>query len=71
MAKPGWLKEREAEHRKFRRCMTCRHAGPAVGQTNYLGSGVGRLTMYQCSLHPTIRFWRETYACEDWERRML
>lgn len=71
MAKPDWLKEREqsdAGRLRFRRCMNCKVGGDLCGQTNYIPK-VGRLNMYRCRRHPTVVFYRETYACEDFDPR--
>lgn len=68
MSKPDWLKRQESGHRAFRRCMTCDAGGDPCGQTNYIPK-VGRLTMYRCRRHPTVTFYRDTYACEDYRPR--
>lgn len=71
MTKPDWMKRREgpmAGVLKFRRCINCQVGGDVCGQTNYI-SGEGRLNMYRCRKHPTVRFYRHTYACEDFEPR--
>lgn len=71
MAKPDWLREREqsdASRLRFRRCMNCNAGGDLCGQTNYIPK-VGRLNMYRCRRHPTVVFYRETYACEDFDPR--
>ena len=52
----------------FRRCVNCDAGGDVCGQTNYI-PGTGRLDMYRCRRHPTVRFYRETYACEDFRPR--
>lgn len=67
MPKPDWLIERERA-RKFRRCMDCDAGGDICGQTNYIPR-VGRLNMYRCRRHPTVIFYRDTYACEDFRLR--
>lgn len=69
--KPDWLVEHErlrAEHLRFRRCMNCSAGGDICGQTNHIPK-VGRLNMYRCRKHPTVKFYRDTYACEDFEPR--
>ena len=70
MPKPSWLEERQQEterHRRFRRCISCRHVGEPCGLTNPI-KGVGRATMYRCSLHPqTPPLYFDTLACEDYE----
>ena len=71
MSKPDWLKdqERAKEARmRFRRCMNCDAGGDICGQTNYIPK-VGRLNMYRCRRHPTVVFYRETFACEDFRPR--
>jgi len=70
MSKPDWLKRQEREHRGYRRCMQCDAGADPCGQTNYI-PGQGRLTMYRCRRHPTVVFYRDTYACEDWKPRMI
>jgi len=65
MPRPEWL-DRERYVRSCRWCNTCRHVGKPVGYTNRLSDG--RHVMYQCALHPTIRLWRDTLACQDYER---
>lgn len=69
MSKPEWLKEKSRFDR-FRslRCMNCDAGGDVCGQTNYIPK-VGRLNMYRCRRHPTVIFYRETYACEDFRPR--
>ena len=67
MPKPEWLQERD-RIRNVKRCMTCAAGGDPCGTTTYL-AGRGRLTMYRCRKHPTIKFWHDTLACEDYERR--
>lgn len=68
MPKPEWLVRRESEVRRaFKHCVTCEHKGAQCGLTNNLGKGRGRLPMYECSLHPTVRFYEDTYACEDYQ----
>lgn len=65
--KPKWLERREnAVPRRFKMCMHCRHVGDPCGWTN--NTGHGRMTMYRCRLHPSITLYKETYACEDYER---
>ena len=68
MTKPDWLvrREREVPH-AYRRCVNCEHAGDPCGMTNNLGASIGRVRMYQCSLHPSIRFYFRTYACVDYK----
>lgn len=71
MTKPDWLKEREKsriERLKFKRCVNCSAGGDVCGQTNYIPNE-GRLTMYRCRKHPSVIFYRHTYACEDFELR--
>lgn len=69
MPKPAWLTRRESElPRTYKRCMTCRHVGDPCGLTNNLGKGIGRMTMYACKLHPTVRLYYRSYACEDYEQ---
>lgn len=69
MAKPDWMRERErVGSRAFKRCMMCDAGGNPCGQTNYI-PGTGRLTMYRCRRHPTVVFYRNTYACEDFHQR--
>jgi len=69
MAKPDWLKEREDAIRiRFKRCVTCDAGGDQCGHTNPLPK-VGRLPMYRCRRHPTVVFYRDTLACEDWHAR--
>lgn len=73
MPKPDWLREREGERdrrRPFKRCMNCEVGGDVCGQTNYLPKE-GRLNMYRCRKHPTIKFWRDTLACEDFRPRHM
>lgn len=67
MSKPDWLVERERT-RKFRRCIECDAGGDVCGQTNYIPK-VGRLNMYRCRRHPTVVFYRDTIACEDFRLR--
>lgn len=69
--KPGWLKEQgqtRPEGLGFRRCVNCDAGGDVCGQTNYIPK-VGRLNMYRCRRHPTVVFYRNTYACEDFRPR--
>lgn len=69
--KPDWLREKErsqSDRLRFRRCMNCAVGGDMCGQTNYIPK-VGRLNMYQCRKHPSVKFYRDTYACEDFEPR--
>lgn len=69
--KPDWLVEQErlrTERLRFRRCMNCSAGGDICGQTNHIPK-VGRLNMYRCRKHPTVKFYRDTYACEDFEPR--
>ena len=64
-------KEKErfrSERNEFKRCVNCSAGGDPCGQTNYIPK-VGRLTMYQCRRHPTVKFYRYTLACEDFEAR--
>lgn len=69
MPKPGWLTERESKSPvRFKRCINCDAGGDLCGQTNYIPK-VGRLNMYRCRRHPTVVFYRETYACEDYHQR--
>lgn len=69
MAKPDWMKERESRLMiAFRKCITCDAGGDVCGQTNYI-PGTGRLNMYRCRRHPTVRFYRDTLACEDYSPR--
>lgn len=70
MPKPDWLRRQEFEHRGFRRCMMCSAGGDLCGQTNYIPK-VGRLNMYRCRRHPTVVFYRDTYACEDFTPRRM
>lgn len=48
--------------------MNCDAGGDVCGQTNYIPK-VGRLSMYRCRRHPTVVFYRNTYACEDFRPR--
>ena len=69
MSKPEWMRERETRNRiAFKRCMTCSAGGDVCGQTNYI-PGTGRLLMYRCHRHPTVTFYRDTLACEDYTPR--
>lgn len=71
MSKPEWLVEQERyreQRLRFRRCMNCTAGGDFCGQTNYIPK-VGRLNMYKCRKHPSVKFYRDTYACEDFEPR--
>lgn len=69
MTKPSWLVDRESsDPTKFRKCMRCDAGGDLCGQTNYIPK-VGRLNMYRCRRHPTVVFYRDTYACEDFRPR--
>lgn len=71
MGKPEWMKERERTRLvglRFRRCINCSAGGDVCGQTNYIPN-VGRLNMYRCRKHPSVKFYRETYACEDFSPR--
>lgn len=68
MTKPDWLRKREETKRSFRRCMMCDAGGDLCGQTNYIPNS-GRLNMYRCRRHPTVVFYRDTYACEDFKPR--
>jgi len=71
MSKPDWLVEQERlrENRlRYRRCMNCLAGGDVCGRTNYIPK-VGRLNMYRCRRHPTVVFYRETFACEDFTPR--
>ena len=65
--KPNWLK-REESHRRFKKCVNCKHKGEKIGFTNYVDKDVGRLTIYRCKKHPSIEFHEREYACEDYER---
>lgn len=66
MPKPEWLKRNEM-HRKFKKCINCKHKGEACGLTNNMGKGIGRIPMYRCRKHPSILFYDGVYACEDYE----
>jgi len=69
MGRPDWLEKRESRVRiAFRRCITCDAGGDPCGRTNYIPKE-GRLTMYRCRRHPTVTFYRDTLACEDWHAR--
>lgn len=69
MSKPEWLKEKDKLDRfKFLRCVNCDAGGDICGQTNYIPK-VGRLNVYRCRRHPTVTFYRDTYACEDFRPR--
>lgn len=71
MSKPEWMKEQErakAHYIAFRKCIGCNAGGDLCGQTNYIPN-VGRLNMYRCRRHPTVVFYRDTLACEDWQAR--
>ncbi len=46
--------------------MDCRHKGEPCGFTNNVGNG--RLPMYRCRLHPSIKFYDGTIACEHYEK---
>lgn len=72
MAKPDWLVERELDDlrlRRYKRCVSCEHAGEVCGQTNNRGGGKGRGAMYRCKLHPTVQFHEGSYACTDHKLR--
>lgn len=67
MSKPEWLRKRGfVPVRRYKLCSECRHVGKPCGYTN--NTGHGRMVMYECSLHPSIKLYKETYACEDYER---
>lgn len=71
MSKPDWLVDHERARidvLRFRRCINCDAGGDLCGQTNYIPK-VGRLNMYRCRRHPTVKFYRDTYACEDFRPR--
>lgn len=71
MAKPDWLVEQErlrAEKLHYRRCMNCSAGADLCGRTNYIPKE-GRLNMYRCRKHPSVVFYRDTYACEDFDPR--
>lgn len=69
MSKPDWLVDKERTRMRFRRCVKCDAGGDVCGQTNYIPK-VGRLNMYQCRRHPTVKFYRDTIACEDFRPRV-
>jgi len=66
MPKPAWLKTNERA-RAFKHCINCKHKGDPCGLTNNLGNGRGRVQMFQCKKHPTIKFYCDTLACETYE----
>lgn len=70
MPKPEWLRELERKPRRvYHMCINCIHAGDPCGLTNNLGKGIGRVKMYQCKIHPTVKFYFKTYACEDYKQK--
>lgn len=71
MGKPDWLVAREAQsemERRLKHCIRCRHRGPMVGETNYIDKELKHQPVYQCAIHPTVKFHLFTLACTDYER---
>lgn len=71
MGKPDWLVAREAQNemeRRLKHCIRCKHRGPVVGETNYIDKNLKRQPVYQCAIHPTVKFHLFTLACTDYER---
>ena len=71
MPKPDWLVAREAQsemERRLKHCIRCKHRGPIVGETNYIDKVFKHQPVYQCALHPTVKFHLFTLACTDYER---
>lgn len=69
MSRPGWMRDRDkVSPLRLRHCVNCDAGGQPCGQTNNI-PGEGRLTMYRCNRHPTVRFYRHTLACEDFRPR--
>ena len=64
MTKPDWMRERERVRRSMKRCITCDAGGDLCGRTK-----VSKVPMYRCRRHPSVVFWDETLACEDYNSR--